>query len=151
MKIKTILASALAVVLISQTIYASPASISGSKATSEYLDICKEEEAKYSNIPDGFIQAIVSSPPSSIYQVGPMHIFPEEYADEMTKLKVADMEKPTSNIALGAYRISQLFNKYHDHNLVLVNYFHAKEEQADYIADVLKKYHEIHSDAISRK
>lgn len=110
-----------------------------------YLTICRQVEKEYPSIPKGFLEAIVLSPPSSVYQAGPMHINPEHYADRMMKLQVTDMEKPESNIRLAADRISELFERYNDCYLVLVNYFNATEEQDMYIVDVLRKYTEIAS------
>ena len=105
-----------------------------------YLDICHHKEEEYSEIPQGFLEAILMSPPSSIYDVGVMHINPEDYALIMWKLKVTDLEKPTSNIAVASERIAQLFNKYDDPYLVLINYFNATEEKDMYILDVYRNY-----------
>lgn len=95
-----------------------------------YLYLVTIEETKYSNIPTGFLKAILLSPPSSIYDVGPMHL------KDKTTLETS----PEDNIKISAKKISELFDKYQDEYLVLVNYFNATEEQDSYISDVYRTY-----------
>lgn len=116
-----------------------------------YLYVCKLQEIQY-GIPYGLMQAIYSCPPSSIYEVGPVHIYPEDYAQITQQLKITDMERPQDNIELGAARMSDLLEgNGGDIYLALVNYYHATEEQDPFILDVIKKYYEIRSERYNRR